>query len=85
MTISVLLADDLSGLPPAYVVTAGFDPLRDEGEEYARRLRKAEVAVVERRFDDLIHGFGNLRQAGGRFQEAMIEIAATLRTALQLR
>lgn len=56
-----LLARDLSGLAPATVVTAGFDPLYDEGKRYADRLADAEVPVEHRNYEAMIHGFANMR------------------------
>nr|WP_244510115.1 alpha/beta hydrolase [Halogranum gelatinilyticum] len=50
-------ANDLSGLPPATVLTAGFDPLRDDGALYAERLRKSNVSTSFSNYEDLTHGF----------------------------
>ena len=55
--LSPLRAEDLSGLAPAVVVTAGFDPLLDQGEAYARRLKEAGVPVIYRCYDALAHAF----------------------------
>jgi acetyl esterase len=82
---SPLLAQDLSGLPPAYLATAGFDPLRDEGERYGQRLREAGVPVVVRRHDELIHAFVNATGVGRTSREALREAAAALAQALAPR
>jgi acetyl esterase len=54
---SPLLADDLDGVAPALVVTAGFDPLRDDGDAYAAKLKRAGIEVEHRCYDDQVHGF----------------------------
>jgi acetyl esterase/lipase len=80
--VSVLRADDLSGLPPAYVAVAGFDPLRDEGEAYAQRLREAGVRVALRRHPGLVHTFANLTAVCPSARAAMLEAAGALRLGL---
>ncbi|WP_232003478.1 alpha/beta hydrolase fold domain-containing protein [Mycobacterium sp. 1465703.0] len=62
--VSPLLAPNLAGLPPAVLITAGFDPLRDEDTEYADALRSAGVAVDVRKMPSLIHAFLNLGSLG---------------------
>jgi acetyl esterase len=79
---SPLLAEDLSGLAPALLLTAGFDPLRDEGEEYGRRLAAAGVPTTVRRYDGLLHGFANFTGWGRASSAAMTETAGALRVAL---
>jgi acetyl esterase len=81
---SMMRADDLSGLPPAYIATAGFDPLRDEAETYAERLREAGVPVVLQRHSEMIHGFGNLTAVCPNANNAMHEVAGALRLGLGL-
>ena len=55
-----LYAKSFAGLPPAYVLTAEFDPLRDEGEQYADKLAAAGVPVVKKRYSNMIHAFPGL-------------------------
>ena len=80
--VSPLLADDFSGLPPALVLTAGFDPLRDEGRQYAQAMRDAGVAVDYREFGTLVHGFANLFPLGGDSATATAESISALRAHL---
>jgi acetyl esterase len=80
--ISPLLCRELSGLPPALVITAGFDPLRDEGEAYAAALQAAGTPATLRRFDGLVHGFANMIGVSPACRTAMLEIASMLRHML---
>jgi acetyl esterase len=74
-----LCATHFSGLPPALIVTAGFDPLRDEGEAYAEALRHAGVPVIRKRFDGLLHDFCSMSTISSACDAAMAEIVADLR------
>ena len=66
-------------------MTAGFDPLRDEGEAYARKLADAGCGVELRRFPDQIHGFFNVVGAGRTSRAATAEIAARLASRARRR
>ena len=80
--ISMMRGPDVDDLPPAYVATAGFDPLRDEGETYATRMRQAGVTVALQRHPGLIHGFANLTAICPSARAAMFEVAGALRMGL---
>ena len=80
--LSPLSAKDLSGLPPAYVITAGFDPLRDEGKAYADKLDLAGVSVTYVNYPGMIHGFFSLRSVIPKAREAIAAAAAALQSGL---
>jgi acetyl esterase len=79
--ISPLRAADLQGVAPAVVVTAEYDPLRDEGDEYARRLEAAGVPVVHLGYDGMIHAFFGLSAAFDASRDAIAQIGDALSRA----
>lgn len=82
---SPIRSTDHAGLPPALVVTAEFDPLRDEGEAYAEKLRAAGVPVQVKRYDGQIHAFAaNLAGAVDYGRAALEDVGDHLRTAFRL-
>ncbi len=83
--VSPLEVEDVSDLPAAQIITAGFDPLRDEGAAYARRLEQAGVAVDYTCYADTIHGFANMTGALPGAKKALTEIAEQLSRALGAR
>jgi len=82
--LSPLLAPDLSGLPPATVMLAGFDPLHDEGLAYAQKLRAAGVAVEIADYSDMPHSFVYLQAIVPQAHEALADAAAALRAAFEV-
>ena len=77
-----LVASSHAGLPPTYVATAGFDPLRDEGEAYADALARAGTPVSLRRFPEQLHGFVNMVGISRTARDAVLEMAGALRVLL---
>lgn len=77
------LTKNLKGLAPALIITAGFDPLRDEAEEYAKALKEANVPVGMIRFDGMVHGFMSLTGLFNEAEEALKTAAEALKTQLK--
>lgn len=80
--VSPLKTEDVSGLPPAYVMLAGFDPLHDEGLAYAQKLRDAGVAVTLADYPDMVHDFIYMQAVLPQAQRALHGAAAALKNAL---
>ncbi|MDX1293947.1 MAG: alpha/beta hydrolase fold domain-containing protein, partial [Hyphomonas sp.] len=70
---------ELEGLPPAIVITAGHDPLCDEGDDYAKRLASAGVKVVHKRYDSLPHAFTAFTGFSPGSRKACLEIAGMVK------
>ena len=79
---SPLRAKDLAGLPPALCITAGFDPLRDEGDAYAEALRAAGNQVAHSRYEGMFHGFFGMDALLDEGRRAVAEASEALRKAL---
>jgi acetyl esterase len=82
---SPIRAGDLSGLPPTVVITAEYDPLRDEGEAYAEALQAAGVPVVARRYDGMIHGFVSMPMLFPEADDAVARIADAVQESFASR
>ncbi len=83
--VSPILADDLSGLPPAIIVTAEFDPLRDEGAAYAKKLIDAGVSVKEKTFEGVSHEFFGLAGVIDKADEALKFVTEGMETILDTK
>jgi len=79
---SPLRAANVANLPPGLCITAEYDPLRDEGEAYAARLREAGIDVRSSRYPGMFHGFFGMTEQLDKAREALSEASAALRAAL---
>ena len=79
---SPIYTSDMADLPSALVITAEFDPLRDEGEAYGKRLEQAGVPVTTSRYDGMVHGFFSMTGVLDAGRQAMAEAAAAVQLAL---
>ena len=79
--VAPIRAESLTNLPPACVITAEFDPLRDEGEDYGKRLQEAGVTTMIKRYDGMLHGFYTMSDVLTDGQAALELSAAQLRAA----
>lgn len=75
-------AENLKGLPPAFVVTAGFDPLRDEGRDYAKRLKEAGVPVEFTEYEGMVHGFAFMGGVFPQGREVLDRVGRAVRIAI---
>ena len=78
---SPLLAENFENLPNACIITSEYDPLRDEGEHYARNLSDAGADVCLKRYDGIIHGFFNMQRTLPEAREALDLVCTKLKEA----
>jgi acetyl esterase len=76
-----LFTASFKGLPPALIITAEFDPLRDEAEDYGRKLREAGVPVQVSRYEGMVHGFISMNEMIDKGKDGIAEAAAALKKA----
>jgi acetyl esterase len=82
--VAPIFAKSLIGLPATFVITAEFDPLRDEGEAYAAALRAAGVTVTAHRYDGMLHGFLHFAEPFDDGKRAVTDLAQVMRTTLKV-
>jgi acetyl esterase len=80
-----LAAENLQGVPPALVITAECDPLRDEGEAFAKRLQAAGIPTTYRLYDGMVHGFFGMNAVLDKGKQAMAEACAALQQAFSAK